>query len=221
MPLHALLRRPSAVESSGKLAMKNPDLLLYAVHSAFWASFGVARLFLRKPASDSASTNSGSLAASQEYTARFSWTVLGFHGLGVAVLYLGIGNAVLPRRVPAWFMGQRIVGALVIAIGAALMSWAVASFHSWRFRAKLDQGHELAINGAFGLVRHPIYAALNLLALGSAIWAPTVIVWSGFVLIALGSELRAQSEEALLKRAFGAAYREYSQPTKRFIPYIY
>src|SRR2546421_11043679 len=28
------------VESSGKFAMKNPDLLLYAVHNAFWASFG-------------------------------------------------------------------------------------------------------------------------------------------------------------------------------------
>jgi protein-S-isoprenylcysteine O-methyltransferase Ste14 len=141
--------------------------------------------------------------------------------LGFAVMYFGIADAVLLRRVPTWFAGQRIVGALVIAVGAALMSWAVASFHSWRFRAKLDQGHELATNGAFGLVRHPIYVGLTLLALGSAIWVPTLIVWSGFVLIALGSELRASSEEALLKRAFGAAYDVYSSRTKRFIPHIY
>ena len=199
--------------------MKNPDLLLYAVHNAFWASFGVTRLFQRKP--DSASSKSESSATSQEYIAPFSRTVLGVHILGFAVLYFGIGNAVLPRHVPTWFPGQRIVGALVIAVGVALMSWAVASFHSWRFRAKLDQGHELATNGAFGLVRHPIYAGLNLLALGSAIWVPTLIVWSSFVFIALGSELRARSEETLLKRAFGAAYLEYSERTKRFIPYIY
>lgn len=195
--------------------MKNPDLLLYAVHVAFWASFGLTRLFMPAPAS------AETVATSEEYTAPFSRTLLAVHMLGFAVLYFGIGNAVIPNRVPAWFAGQRIAGTIVIAAGAALMSWAVASFHSWRFRAKLDQGHELATNGAFGLVRHPIYAGMSLLALGSAIWAPTVIIWIGFVLIALGSELRARSEETLLKRAFGAAYVEYSGRTKRFIPYVY
>ena len=195
--------------------MKNPDLLLYAAHIAFWASFGLTRLFLSAPA------NTETVATSEEYTAPYSRTLLVIHMLGFAVLYFGIGNAVFPRRVPDWFAGQRIAGTVVIAAGAALMSWAVASFHSWRFRAKLDQGHELATNGAFGLVRHPIYAGMSLLALGSAIWAPTAIIWSGFVLIALGSELRARSEETLLKRAFGAAYLDYSRRTKRFIPYVY
>ena len=201
--------------------MTNLDLLLYAAHVAFWASFGATRLLLRKPASDSASSSSESLATPQEYIAPFSRAVLAFHMLGFATMYFGIGNAVLPRRVPTWFAGQRMVGALVIAIGAALMSWAVASFHSWRFRAKLDPGHQLARNGAFGLVRHPIYVGLTLLALGSAIWVPTLIVWSGFVLIAVGSELRARSEESLLRRAFGTAYIEYSRRTKRFIPGVY
>jgi len=201
--------------------VSNPDLLLYGVHVAFWASFGVTRLFLGKPASGSERVSSETVAASQEYTAPFSRTVLGFHMLGFAVLYFGIANAVLPRRVPAWFPGQRVVGTLVIAVGAALISWAIASFHSWRFRAKLDQGHQLATDGAFRLLRHPIYAGMNLLALGSAIWAPTFLTWSGFVLIALGSELRARSEEALLRRAFGNAYTDYSRRTKRFVPGVY
>ncbi len=109
----------------------------------------------------------------------------------------------------------------MIALGAALMSWALVSFHSWRFRAKLDEGHQLATDGAFRLVRHPIYTGISLLALGSAIWAPTVIIWSGFVLIAVGSELRARSEEVPLKRAFGDAYVEYAKRTRRFIPFVY
>ena len=200
--------------------MTNPDLLLYTVHTGFWLSFGATRLFLRAPAAaDSASA--APVAVSKEYTAPYSRTVLAFHMLGFAVLYFGIGNAVIPRRVPQWFTGQRVAGTLVIALGAAFMSWAVASFHSWRFRAKLDEGHELATNGAFALMRHPIYSGLNLLALGSAIWAPTLIIWIGFALIALGSELRARSEEALLRRAFGDAYIEYSKGTKRFIPGVY
>jgi protein-S-isoprenylcysteine O-methyltransferase Ste14 len=197
--------------------MRNPDLLLYVVHIAFWASFGITRALLRRRPDAAPET----VAAAQEYTAPFSRTVLAFHMLGFGVLYFGIGNAVLARRVPAWFTGQRVVGTLVIALGAAVMSWALMSFHSWRFRAKLDQGHQLATNGAFRLMRHPIYSGLTLLALGSAIWAPTVVIWSGFALIAVGSELRARSEEVLLKQAFGDAYVEYSRRTRRFIPFVY
>ncbi|HEY2323173.1 MAG TPA: isoprenylcysteine carboxylmethyltransferase family protein [Thermoanaerobaculia bacterium] len=197
--------------------MRNPDLLLYVVHVAFWASFGITRKLLhREP-----ETSSAAVATSQEYTAPFSRTVLAFHMLGFGVLYFGIGNAVIPNRVPPWFPGQRLVGTLVIALGGALMSWALVSFHSWRFRAKLDEGHQLATNGAFRLVRHPIYSGLTLLALGSAIWAPTATIWSGFALIAIGSELRARSEEVLLKRAFGDAYVDYSKHTRRFIPFVY
>src|SRR5436305_4735525 len=105
--------------------MRNLDLLLYAAHVAFWASFALTRsLVNRQP--DSTAT----VAATQEYTAPFSRTVLAFHMVGFGVLYFGIGNAVIPRRVPEWFTGQRLAGTLVIALGAALMSWAVISFHS-------------------------------------------------------------------------------------------
>jgi protein-S-isoprenylcysteine O-methyltransferase Ste14 len=109
----------------------------------------------------------------------------------------------------------------VIALGAAVMSWALQSFHSWRFRAKLDEGHQLATNGAFRLMRHPIYSGLTLLALGSAIWAPTGVIWSAFVLMAIGSELRARSEEVVLRQAFGDAYVAYSKRTRRFVPFVY
>jgi len=197
--------------------MRNPDLLLYVVHIAFWASFGITRKLLRgKPEAPSSA-----VATSKEYTAPFSRTVLAFHMLAFGVLYYGIGNAVIPRRVPEWFAGQRAVGTLVIALGAAVMSWALLSFHSWRFRAKLDEGHQLATNGAFRLMRHPIYTGLTLLALGSAIWAPTAVIWSAFVLMAIGSELRARSEEVVLKQAFGDAYVAYSKRTRRFIPFVY
>jgi protein-S-isoprenylcysteine O-methyltransferase Ste14 len=62
---------------------------------------------------------------------------------------------------------------------------------------------------------------LNLLALGSAIWVPTAIVWIAFLLMVLGSDLRARAEETLLLRVFGASYREYCARTGRFVPGIY
>ena len=63
--------------------------------------------------------------------------------------------------------------------------------------------------------------ALNLLALGSAFWVPTLTVWAAFVLVVLGSELRARTEEGVLARAFGDAYIDYCGRTKRFIPGLY
>jgi protein-S-isoprenylcysteine O-methyltransferase Ste14 len=95
------------------------------------------------------------------------------------------------------------------------------SFASWRIRAQLDAGHQLATGGPFHVIRNPIYSALNLLALGTAIWVGGVLVWIAVLLTVLGSELRARAEEPLLERAFGEEYRDYRRRTKRFVPGVY
>jgi len=204
--------------------MLNADLLIYAAHLGFWASFGITRALTRtSPESPQEKAAGSEVVAHREEdrTGPFSRVVLGFHMLAFGVMYFGIGNAVIPDRVPSWFAGQQVLGAVVIALGAALMSWAVAFFHSWRFRAKLDEGHQLATEGPFRLLRHPIYMGMNLLALGTAIWVPTPAVWTAFVLMAVGSDLRARSEEVLMRGAFGSAYTEYCARTRRFVPGIY
>jgi protein-S-isoprenylcysteine O-methyltransferase Ste14 len=200
--------------------MSNPDLLLYGVHAAFWASFGITRVLAKGGAEPPEGAKDAAVARG-ERTAPFSRSLVLLHGFGFFAMYFGVANAVMPDRVPHWFAGQRAAGTLAIALGAALMSWAVLFFRSWRFRAKLSEGHQLATDGPFRLLRHPIYMGMNLLALGTAIWAPTVLVWAGFVLIAIGSDLRARSEEPLLHEAFGQAYTDYCSRTKRFLPGVY
>jgi protein-S-isoprenylcysteine O-methyltransferase Ste14 len=197
--------------------MKDPDILIYLVHVAFWAAFGITRALL----AERAEPESAAPAASEEKTAPWSRALLTFHMLGFGVLYFGLGNAVFGKMVPLWFPGQRIVGTFVMALGSALMCWSLVSFRSWRFRAKLDAGHQLATEGAFRLMRHPIYMGLNLLGIGTAIWAPHPIVCAGAVLMIIGSDLRARSEEKLLESAFGAAYRDYRARTRRFLPGLY
>lgn len=194
------------------------DLLLYVAHLAFWAAFALTRLLTRAPVE--ASPASGPRAPRDD-TARFSRAAVGLHVVSFTVLYSGVGYAVLPGRVPSWFAGQRVIGLLVIALGAGLVCWAIGSFRSFRIRARLEPGHQLVTHGAFGLVRHPIYMGLDLLALGTAIWVPTALVWAGLVLTAVGGDLRARSEETLLARAFGAPYLEYCARTRRFVPGVY
>ena len=201
--------------------MTNPDLLLCVIHLALWASFCVAWLCLRNRGSNSAKTSLEPVVTSQEYIAPYSRSVLAFHALGFAAMYVGIIDAVFAGRVASWFPGQRAVGTFAITAGTAVLVWAVASFPSWRFRAKLDRGHALASGGAFEMLRHPMYTGVNLIALGSTIWAPTAVTWSAFFLIVLGSELRARTEESVLRRAFGSRYTEYCRRTKRFVPGVY
>ncbi|MEO8138435.1 MAG: isoprenylcysteine carboxylmethyltransferase family protein [Gemmatimonadota bacterium] len=202
-------------------SMPNYDLAIYAVHAGFWTAFGVTRMVVQRRGPPGDAQAESAPHADSEASAPYSRSLLVVHALAFGVMYFGLGNAVIPNRVPLWFPGQRLVGFIVIAAGAALMSWALVWFRSWRFRAKVDRGHELATGGPFRLVRNPIYLGLNLLALGTAIWVPTALCWIGAGLMVLGSDLRARAEEKLLRAAFGAAYNEYCARTSRFVPGLY
>ena len=197
------------------------DFVIYFVHWGFWGAFGLTRIILRRRDRKHSRASETAAIPPKENTARFSHVLVAFHAVAFGLMYFGIGYAVNTQRVPSWFPGQRLAGTLVIAVGAALVVWALVYFRSWRIRATISEGHELATGGPFKILRHPIYMGLNLLALGSAIWVPSALVWGAFVLMTMGSDLRARAEEKVLKQAFGRAYDEYCAHTRRFIPGIY
>jgi protein-S-isoprenylcysteine O-methyltransferase Ste14 len=201
--------------------MANIDFAIYAVHSVFGGAFVITRLILRRRVRNDSSAADTAPIAQQEATAPFSRALVAFHALAFVAMYLGIGVAVMTGRVPVWFPGQRVAGTLVIVGAAALVASALVYFRSWRFRATVDKSHQLAAGGPFRVIRHPIYMSLNLWALGTAIWMPTAIIWAAFVLMAIGSDLRARAEETLLNRVFGPSYREYCARTRRFVPGVY
>ncbi len=197
--------------------MSNSDILLYGEHIAFWASFALTRILVRFPELPPEKTR----VAEGEDTARYSLAVLAIHAVAFMMLYLGIAEAIRSNRAPSWFAGQRVVSGVLIGLGIVLVSWALAFLRSWRLRAKVAPGHQLTTDGPFRFLRHPIYMALNLLALGSAFWESTATVWAAFILVVIGGDLRARAEEGVLARAFGAAYTDYCARTKRFIPGVY
>jgi protein-S-isoprenylcysteine O-methyltransferase Ste14 len=198
----------------------NLDLLVYVAHALFWGSFGLTRWLIQRSANRLPSGGADP-AASKSHTAPYSRALLVIHALAFGTMYFGLAAAVLPNQVPVLFLGQRVVATLIIALGAWLTCWALLYFGSWRFRAKLDEGHQLATGGPFKFVRHPIYMGLNLLALGTTLWVPTPILWASLLLMLIGGDLRARAEEKLLARVFGTTYSEYCKNTSRFLPGIY
>ncbi len=163
----------------------------------------------------------GAPVAAANRASALSGAVLVFHALAFAVMYGGVGMGVFGSGAAAASAGQRWVGALFIAAAAGTAGAALAVMRSWRLQAALDTGHELATGGVFALVRHPIYLAFDLLALGSALWAPNLLSILGLVLMAVSGDARARAEEKVLLAEFGEAYRRYGERTARFVPGLY
>jgi protein-S-isoprenylcysteine O-methyltransferase Ste14 len=148
--------------------------------------------------------------------------LVALHGVAFAALYYGIGQAVAaPARVRLLWSPLPIAGAAVILAGAALLGWTMRVFRSWRFQARIDAGHRLSTDGPFAWVRHPIYAALDLLALGSLLWVPTPWTAAGLLLMVVTGDVRARGEEKVLRAAFGEDYSRYAAKVRRLIPGIY
>ena len=79
---------------------------------------------------------------------------------------------------------------------------------------------DLVMAGAYGRVRHPIYAGVILLAIG---WAFLVVSLPALVVAALLTgwlDLKSRREEVWLAERF-PAYRAYRQRTARFLPGVY
>lgn len=113
-------------------------------------------------------------------------------------------------------------GSLLAITGAALVLRSRAALGAaWSFAPKADQGTGLVTTGPYRVIRHPIYLAFALLAMGQALafssWPAVLIVLCGIVPT---FAWRARAEEALLGRTFGESYSRYRKHTHMIIPHI-
>jgi protein-S-isoprenylcysteine O-methyltransferase Ste14 len=188
--------------------------LIYVFHALFFGAF-LLRLAPKARAGAGA-------AATEPQAARSARALVALHGVAFAAMYYGVGQALAaPDRLRLLWTARPVVGGAIILTGAAVIAWTMRVFRSWRFQARIDSGHQLSTEGPFRWVRHPIYAALDLLALGTLLWIPTVGTAAGLLLMMVIGDMRARGEEKVLLAAFGDAYRRYQTGVRRFVPGIY
>ena len=85
----------------------------------------------------------------------------------------------------------------------------------------LEKTTELVTSGIYGLIRHPMYGSLLLVAWGVFFKKPG---WLGGLLALAATvflTLTARIEEGENLRYFGPAYRDYMSRTKMFLPYVF
>lgn len=187
--------------------------LIYSLHALFWAPFIIRGRLDRA----TGRAQDGPAA----HATKNPGILVGLHSVGIGVMYFGIGWGAFGGPLWSLFPFNIPAGIAVIAAGMALSLWTLLVFRSWRLRAELTADHELCTSGPFGLVRHPIYTALVLLAAGSFLILPNATTLAGILVTAVTGDIRARAEEVLLIGAFGERYRDYLKSTRRFIPGLY
>jgi len=86
---------------------------------------------------------------------------------------------------------------------------------------EFEKTTSLVTEGVFRYIRHPLYSSLFLLGWGVFFKAPS---WLGAGLALLATfflVMTAKAEETENTRFFGAAYQEYIQQTRMFIPFVF
>lgn len=130
-------------------------------------------------------------AIAVSYTAPLPWWRA---GLGVAVFGAGIAF---------WFWGRRQIGPL------------------GRTRLPDEPPGELRRDGAFGLVRNPLYFGYLVAAAGPVIVAARPLFALTWLACFAALTVRAEQEERRLHDQLGPIYADYCRDVKRLIPFVW
>lgn len=114
------------------------------------------------------------------------------------------------------------VGWLVLAGACSLYLWGMRSLGvmfapSSGFGVRLHAGHRLIDAGPYAVVRHPMYLAVMMAALGSLSLYRT---WAtlAFAVMMLGLVIRARREERVLAQELGQEWRDYAARVPAWLP---
>lgn len=142
-------------------------------------------------------------------------------GIMILLVYAGIWTDYFRLDVPARtdFL-LRVTGMLLTAAGVVLAAWSVRSIgKDMQMDIAVNKGHVLRTEGAYSMVRHPMYLSLILLCLGAGV-ATLNLLLTGFALFVLAPVqfLRARKEEDLFVKHFGKTYTAYRKKTPMIVP---
>jgi len=121
--------------------------------------------------------------------------------------------------VPSWRFGLGIMFLLL----ANLLAWSGTRSlgQQWRVDAGLNAEHTLITAGPYRIIRHPIYASMLCLLLGTGfLITPWRLFGIALAIFVVGTEIRVRVEDSLLDSRFGEKFREYQSRVSAYIPFL-
>ena len=121
-------------------------------------------------------------------------------------------STLLGEKGDAHFGPLHIASYVFLGYGFYLLSTA------WNVLYHAQRHNTLATTGAYAHIRHPQYVAFVLILLGFLLQWPTLLTLAMFPILLVMYGRLAVTEEAEMRKQFGAAFEAYAARTPRFIP---
>jgi len=120
-------------------------------------------------------------------------------------------------------VGPLVAGVTCLAIGLWLLFRSHADLGTnWSVTLELRKEHRLITQGVYRTIRHPMYSALILYAIGQALVVPNWVAgFTNLIAFTLLFALRVRAEEKMMTDQFGDEYAAYSARTKRLVPGVW
>ena len=131
------------------------------------------------------------------------------------VIFLAVGVTALvdgPSITGSWWAGSTLV-----LLGGLGMFWAGKDLGRALTPMPTPNGAGLAAGGIYGLVRHPMYTGIIVIAFGLALGSGHVWTYAFALLLAAFFEVKTRVEEAFLERTY-PGYDQYAARTGKFVP---
>ena len=133
---------------------------------------------------------------------------------------IDVTRLALPRPVA---IPLEAAGIVLTVLGYFLMGWALATLGRGYQVGGSDPrpADRLVVQGPYGIVRHPMYAAALCISLGLAL-ATQSLALSAVTMVYLALIVPLMPfEEARLRSAYGDEYVSYSRRVRRVVPFVY
>ncbi len=124
---------------------------------------------------------------------------------------------------PWLLMVGEIAGLVLYVLGYLLMAWALICLgNSYQIGGSAPRTKDaMVMNGPFSLVRHPMYTAALIIALGLTSMTQSWVLLGIFSLYFIFILLLIPLEEDGLRQVYAGRYIFYQQKTKKLIPFVY
>jgi protein-S-isoprenylcysteine O-methyltransferase Ste14 len=120
-------------------------------------------------------------------------------------------------------LGPLMAGVVCLVIGLWLFHRSHADLGTnWSITLQVREHHELIMHGVYRRVRHPMYSALFLYALGQALVLPNWVAGPSYlVTFGILFAFRLREEERMMLEEFGDKYATYMAKTRRLVPGVW
>ena len=143
--------------------------------------------------------------------------ILGFVGVGLGTAIWMLET--IPS-LPGWIEGAiRVGGIVLLGLAGFLAAWGLWSIgRQMSSQAEVRPDTELVTDGAFRVVRHPLYLSILLLWAGGALALASWFMAACTVVLVPLFIARSRLEERILMRHFGSAYGAYMTSVPMLLP---